>query len=155
MKRLGPFWSYVRKGDGCWEWTGARNTRGYGTYSARLAHRVAYAEARGAIPDGMYVCHHCDNPPCVRPDHLFLGTPTDNVRDMIAKGRVPRRNMPRGEDNPNALLTEGLVLTIIRRYRAGESPRVIAADIGLKFRTVESIAHGERWRHLQPKESGR
>lgn len=89
-------WLKVRKGDGCWTFTGARNGYGYGVLietvdgqrHERLAHRVAWSEANGPIPAGMVICHHCDNPPCVRPDHLFLGTHADNMADMIAKGRA-------------------------------------------------------------------
>lgn len=85
------FWSKVRKGDGCWEWTAWINSNGYGEFTKDhknlKASRVSWILTYGPIPDGLFVCHHCDNPPCVRPDHLFLGTPLDNMRDMIAKGR--------------------------------------------------------------------
>lgn len=89
------FWSFVdRSGPGCWEWQGAR-LRGYGIAlkgagrpgRSGRAHRVAWALTFGAVPVGMQVCHHCDNPPCVRPDHLFLGTAADNARDRESKGR--------------------------------------------------------------------
>lgn len=85
------FWARVDKSGECWVWTGAALPAGYGRWKG--AHRLVYAHrfswelANGPIPDGMLVCHRCDNPPCVRPDHLFLGTPTDNIRDMNAKGR--------------------------------------------------------------------
>jgi hypothetical protein len=75
----------------CWPWTGYTNTRGYGVIRINrrtvLAHRIAYQVERGPIPDGLFVCHHCDNPPCCNPAHLFLGTQTENMRDMISKGR--------------------------------------------------------------------
>lgn len=86
------FWSKVRKGDGCWEWQAKRFDNGYGSFAVSRnknqgAHRVAWELTNGPIPAGMSVLHHCDNRPCVRPDHLFLGTQLDNMRDMLAKGR--------------------------------------------------------------------
>lgn len=81
------FWNRVVRGDGCWVWQGPTNRKGYGIYAQWTAHREAWRRTNGPIPDGMLVCHHCDNPPCVRPVHLFLGTITDNNRDRAAKGR--------------------------------------------------------------------
>lgn len=81
------FWLKVTKTDTCWLWTGRRDKNGYGKVGAALSHRVFWELHNGHIPDGLYVLHHCDNPPCIRPTHLFLGTQADNVRDMAAKGR--------------------------------------------------------------------
>jgi HNH endonuclease len=92
------FWPKVKKADGCWEWIGSRDAHGYGTFNINRktdrAHRVSWELANGVIPDGMIVCHHCDNPPCVRPDHLFLGSHSDNSADAYRKGRkfIPRRS---------------------------------------------------------------
>src|SRR5687768_7875966 len=92
---------YVSRGDGCWAWTGVMGTNGYGLfwvrrgfkqYSSVGAHRVAWRLANGPVPDGLWVLHRCDNPRCVRPDHLFLGTHSDNMRDMWSKNR----HRPRG-----------------------------------------------------------
>lgn len=86
------FWTRVRaEASGCWTWQAGRTRQGYGTFSVEQrpysAHRYAWELVHGPIPDGLYVLHHCDNPPCVRPDHLFLGTHADNMRDMSEKGR--------------------------------------------------------------------
>ena len=93
------FWSKVQKTDGCWLWTGSRNrTWAYGRFRSGpgrrsvLAHRFAWELVHGPIPGGLFVCHHCDNPSCVNPEHLFLGTHTDNMRDMVNKGRDVNRN---------------------------------------------------------------
>lgn len=89
------FWPKVRKGGGCWEWT-ASMSHGYGQIGVggksgrpHHAHRVAWELTNGAIPAGLFVCHHCDNKKCVRPDHLFLGTAKDNNQDRARKGRNP------------------------------------------------------------------
>jgi hypothetical protein len=89
-QRLSSFWDKVSKGDGCWLWL-ANAPTSYGMFwngqRNIYAHRFAYEATYGEIPPGMCACHRCDNPKCVRPDHLFLGTRKDNTRDMIAKGR--------------------------------------------------------------------
>lgn len=90
------FWLHVQKSDGCWVWDGSANPAGYGvvwTNDKALvgAHRYSYELHIGPIPEDLHVLHRCDNPPCVRPGHLFLGTAADNVRDMVQKGRARNR----------------------------------------------------------------
>lgn len=93
------FWEKVQKSDGCWLWTGAKNSRGYGVFTvmrrAFKAHRWSYAQSKGAIAEKMDVCHTCDTPLCVRPDHLFAGTRRENMQDASRKGRLKasRRRM--------------------------------------------------------------
>lgn len=95
MDRVELFWTRVTKGESCWEWQGNRNRLGYGVIRVEpgrlarrvLTHRFSWELHNGPIPSGLFVCHRCDNPPCVNPAHLFLGTMRDNTRDMMAKGR--------------------------------------------------------------------
>ena len=140
------FWARVdRTGgpDACWPWTRATNEGGYGKISIGsmrdgsrtgvLAHRLSWQLHRGPIPDGMLVCHRCDNPPCVNPAHLFLGTPHDNVRDMAAKGRARV---------VNRLCTPEQVADIRSRSASGEGFTSIARSVGVQEWTVRRIAKG-------------
>lgn len=129
------FWSKVKPAgpDECWEWTGARDGSGYGNAwyrgNATGAHRVSWILAHGGIPEGMCVLHRCDNPPCVNPAHLFLGTHRDNARDREAKGR---RTAPRilGERNGVAKVPDDIVRDVVRRWRAGGvSQASLAAEL--------------------------
>lgn len=89
------FQSHVKKTPTCWLWQGLKTAKGYGRYGkgGRRAHRIAYSEFIGEIPSGLLVLHSCDNPSCVNPNHLFLGTSADNTKDMVTKGRA------RGKDH--------------------------------------------------------
>lgn len=149
------FWAKVDKSSGCWTWTGHADRDGYGRImvDGRLVrtHRLSYEIAYGRIPDGMFVCHTCDNPRCVRPDHLWLGTHQDNVTDMVNKGRQPRRPAgtikdQRGDRSPVAKLTWAIVDDIRRRYAAGESPMKLAKEYGIAYGHVFRIIHHTVWK---------
>jgi hypothetical protein len=141
------FWAKVQKTDGCWVWTGCK-MKGYGQfgYCRRnvLAHRFSYAQAYGPIEAHMMVCHRCDNPSCVRPDHLFLGTQKDNLDDCAAKGRT---NRVRGERHRCAILTEKQVLQI--RSRVSERRVDLAKEFGVSPEAISGIINGRKWRHVQ------
>lgn len=147
------FWSYVTKTETCWLWNGnVRN--GYGVLAIerrfRYTHRLAWQWTNGPIPDGLFVCHHCDVRLCVRPDHLFLGTNSDNMRDMESKGRGPDRtgSKNKGERNGKAKLTADDV----RAIRAERAAGVKCADVGRHFNistyTVIDIMRGRLWAHV-------
>ena len=110
-----------------------------------LAHRVAWWLTHGAVPEGMCVCHHCDNPGCVNPAHLFLGTPTDNIADMVLKDRQYR---PKGENNSNAKLTEEDVRAI-RREHATTTQRELARKYGVHNATISLIVRRQIWRSVK------
>lgn len=113
------FWSKADTSRECWTWTGCCTAHGYGQFhfegKTTKAHRVAWIITHGPIPDGLCVLHRCDNPPCVRPDHLFLGTLSDNMQDCVAKGRAYLQRPgvhKRGLANPNGKLTDEDVAAI-------------------------------------------
>lgn len=152
MISQGEFWARVAKGDGCWLWTGRVNRDGYGTIKntrgARpvmiMAHRFAWEAARGQIPAGLFVLHHCDNPPCVRPDHLYTGTDVDNSRDKVSRGRQSRLL---GEANCAARLTETLVREIFAaRGRIGQSE--LGRRYGVDRKAISHIFTGYNWSHV-------
>jgi len=112
-----------------------------------FTHVVAYRLLRGEIPHGLLVCHKCDNPPCCNPDHLFLGTPGDNAKDSVAKGRNAKR---RGEDNPLAKLSDEDVRAMRRMYsRDGATYLQLAASFGVSRANVSMIVRGVTWRHVE------
>jgi hypothetical protein len=132
---------------GCHEWTGSRFLSGYGRVKingvTHRAHRLVWACAHGPIPEGMFVLHRCDNPPCVRLDHLFLGTHADNMADMAAKGRASRnltRRYPRGDEHRGAKLSDAQVEDVRRRYAAGEaSQTALAAEFGVSQPLISQV----------------
>lgn len=134
---------------GCWLWLGSVNKGPCGGYGAmtikglpKAAHRAFYSEFVGPIPDGMEVCHKCDVRCCVNPQHLFIGTKSDNQRDCVRKGR---KNAAKGEDNGDAVLTETQVL---RMYSDTRAQGLIAAEYGVDRTTVNLIQSGKKWQWL-------
>jgi hypothetical protein len=123
------FWAKVQKTDTCWLWTGSLDKDGYGqlkTSKGHRASRVSWELHYGPIPDGLSVCHHCDIPACVRPDHLFVGSPKQNTHDMIRKHR-----MARNERHPNTKIGAEHLASIRRRWAAGETQRELAHEFGV------------------------
>ena len=137
-----------RSGD-CWEWTGYRDRGGYGKVMVdrrkSLAHRVVYAAVHGEIPSEMCVCHRCDNPACCNPAHLFLGSHTDNMRDM---GRKGRNAQPRGERSAHAKLTAADVLAIREMHASGSAMRALARTFGVSYPSIAAVVKRKTWRHV-------
>lgn len=161
MVAVGPnitrFWAQVDTeggvhpalGTACWLWTGEMSSDGYGVFCGRRAHRIAWEVVRGPIPyrwdagaHGLCVCHHCDNPQCVRPEHLFLGTHHDNMRDMVAKGRAAR-----GERSARRILSSVDVWLIRLAASRGAKFHDIASWYGISRGAVRHVARGRRWAH--------
>lgn len=159
--------------EGCWEWTARLTKDGYGQFRTGgkgspnvPAHRVAWTLAYGDVPDGLLVLHRCDNRCCVRPDHLFVGTPADNSADMVAKARAAsgsrnarfgakdfpqptRERRARGEHNGWARLTEDDVRVIREAYATGQWRQVdLAERFGTPQTNISRIVNRRAWAHV-------
>jgi len=166
------FWPKVQKSDGCWLWLAGVNRQGYGKFTFSDdkkhtigAHRMSYILAHGEIPAGKDVLHRCDNPPCVNPDHLWLGTIADNMKDKVAKGRQAkgvehartiniarafgRGIAPKGEEQWNAKVTENDVREIRRMHLAGLPLKAIVARFPIIGKSnAWCIAKRKTWKHV-------
>lgn len=145
------FWHHVQKTDGCWLWTGGKQSAGYGVFHPGAkrscsAHRFSFVLANGEPPaDKPLVLHRCDNPPCVRPRDLYAGTFSDNTNDALSRGRlVPVR----GEDNALAVLTDAIVLEMVAMHGRGYGYDRIAKHFGVSKGTAQVVMTGRRWSHV-------
>ena len=131
----------------CWEWQGRKDPDGYGTLSVGdfpvRAHRTMYEVVKGPIPDGLLVCHKCDNPSCCNPEHLFLGTTSDNNKDKTLKGRTPK-----GEDSAMSILTEKNVIEIKALIKEGLKDQDIGDTYGVTRSAIYRIRCGKNWKHI-------
>lgn len=156
------FWARVTKSDGCWNFS-PTNKHGYGRFTAETgkrwqAHRYAWTDVNGPIPDGLFVCHACDNKACCNPAHLWLGTAADNNRDKIEKGREARgenspyrkniESFPKGSETYNAKLTEDVVREIRALAATGVGIRTLARQFGVARMTARRVVMKETWKHV-------
>jgi hypothetical protein len=147
------FWAKVDKRgpDECWEWTAHKQANGYGTIGigdkSHRAHRISYQLHKGEIPEGLCICHTCDNPGCVNPDHLWAGTQKENRQDCARKGRSPAG---RGERHRSAKLTTADVIEIRRAYAAGEcGSRKLGKRFGIAPGNILCIVQRTKWKHVE------
>lgn len=160
------FWSHVDRGEPeeCWEWTARRSAQGYGQFTVKrggarykhvVASRFAFELAHGKAPDN-WALHHCDNPPCCNPAHIYDGTPAENSADMIRRrrsgwhsGKYATRNTARGSRSGMAKLTEQDVIGIRARYAAGGvSQQALADEFGVNQTKISDVVRGKTWKHV-------
>ena len=140
------FLSKVDKSADCWEWRGALSGGGYGNVTVDKkqisAHRMSYLIHNGPIPEGQFVCHTCDNPACVNPKHLFLGSPLTNMRDKIKKNR---HVASKGQDNGCSVLIDEDVRRIREAHLFGANQKDLAQVYGVRPNTISRIVNRKRW----------
>lgn len=148
------FWSNVRKSENCWEWTRGLTHNGYGVFYTSSfgkkqfrAHRFCWEISFGKIPQGLLVCHTCDNPKCVRPSHLFLGTHSDNSKDMMRKGRSRSAGL-KGEKSPYHKLNDEKVRKIREMHKNGVSQADIARIFCVNKTAVNKVILRQNWSHV-------
>ena len=144
--------------NGCWEWTAGKDKDGYGKYRKGRAHRFAYELWKGPIPDGLYILHSCDNPPCVNPEHLEIGTNQDNVNDRQHKNRQAKgdnhgrytrpETTARGEKQGGSKLTADCVreIKILREF--GFSLKELGKMYSVHCTNISVILRGKSWKHV-------
>ena len=146
MKR---FWDKVNKTDSCWLWTGCKSPKGYGVFriigGTIRAHRFSYLLKHGAIPDCLMVLHKCDNPACVNPDHLYLGTARENAVDMFERNPPNRR----GVLSKRSKLNDDKVRAIISLSRSGLSNMELGVMFNVHNSTISKVVLRKEWNHVQ------
>jgi len=162
---IARFWKkiHIRGPDECWEWQAAKVPYGHGHFSLEgrefRAHRIMWEIFNGPIPNGLFLCHRCDNPPCCNPRHLFLGTQADNIRDAVRKDRMatgerhgrhthPERTA-RGEQNGQSKLTAKKVRAIRCKYSDGDiNMGALAQEYGVHETAIQRIVRHKTWAHV-------
>jgi hypothetical protein len=159
------FWKLVDKSGDCWTWKASLTTHGYGQFVLPYhhhigAHRFAYELENGPVPAGLVVCHRCDNPPCVNPAHLWVGTQGDNLRDMHGKGRgntdswplaveaSRTADRPHGEKHHNAHMTAEKIRALRKMRQDGATYDAIALEFGIGKSLVAQIITRKTWKHV-------
>lgn len=149
------FWQKVRKTDSCWFWTGSSDEHGYGTLNTRRshpkiqkAHRISWELANGPIPPGLWVLHKCDTPPCVRPDHLFLGNRSDNMKDAASKGRLDQQKRPLARRAAVAKITPEIVREIRRAAIGADSYAQLSRQFNLTATHISYIVRRMVWKDI-------
>jgi hypothetical protein len=168
------FFERFNESSSCWNWTGGKNDKGYGRLGNKYAHRISWEIHNGKkIPEGMFVCHHCDNPSCVNPSHLFIGTQKDNMRDMINKNRQvikdnkgvnnpmygkshsketrkkqsdSKKGKYTGSSHPRASINESTVTEIRKMRDAGFTAKSISEQLQVSFHVVRNVIYRKSWR---------
>jgi hypothetical protein len=146
------FFNNIIKSDddkGCWIWVGLASKQGYGRMTIKkkqkLAHRYSWEFHFGEIPEKMFICHKCDNPPCVNPAHLFVGNRSDNAKDMVSKNR---NRDDRGSNHPMAKLNEEKVIKIRERINSGEVQKDLAKEYNVSPMTISMIKRRINWNNI-------
>lgn len=140
--------NYLVQDNGCWLWNGTSKTNGYGTMpvngKTKMVHRLAYEKAYGEIPEGLMVCHKCNTRLCINPDHLYVGTHNDNMKDMA------NSDVMKGEANPQSILTQSQVLEIRQHIQERKIVyRELAKMYGVSRTAIKDIASGRTWGWLE------
>lgn len=154
-KELPRFWEKIEKTETCWNWKAHKLKKGYGHFHSKgkeiLAHRYSYELHKGKIPENLFVLHSCDNPSCVNPDHLWLGTKKDNRNDCESKGREKlfgNKEAKKGTENDNNKLSESEVLMIRSLKKEGKTFEELARKFSINRITVQQIVYRKTWKHI-------